>query len=149
MDKISASMNLQAPRGYTDDRSLTKPPCSEQGDTQEQASPAGMPQTVKEIYRAPLALRDWWILNLLLNWFLFFFTATPGPSPHQPQPNSPEGSADSRPTPNTGNTINYGNGNNNCGNVNNSNNTSTTYNNKAEKIFGGGASNNFAGATFH
>ena len=93
MDGISTSRDLQASHGlvallkspctspkgslllrqlsrYTNERSLTKPRGSEPGDTQEQASPVGMPQGAKEVYRLPSALGDWWILNLLLNWLV-------------------------------------------------------------------------------
>jgi len=157
MDTISTSRNRQPSHGYTGERSLAKTRGSELGDTQEQASPVGMPQTAKEIYYMPLALRDWWILNVLWNWYLLFFTASPRPSPDQPQQDSPESTTNPQSIPATGSTITVsGSNNSGIGNVSGSYNTTNnntahnnqTYNN-AEKIYGGGKRNDFSGATFH
>jgi len=123
MDGISTSRDLQASHGYTNERSLAKPRGSEPGDTQEQ------PQGAKEVYRVPSALGDWWILNLLLNWFFLFFIATPRPSPDQPQKESPERQVSPQPSPPRGG-------------------TNITYDIKGGKNYGVGSHTNFSGASF-
>jgi len=163
MDKISTSRDLQASHGHTNERSLTKLRGSEPGDAQEQASPVAMPQAAKEIYRVPPG--DWWIINLLLNWFFFFFTATPRPSPDQPPRDGPERQANPerqaspQPTPGSGTTMYFGNGNTNSGNItgsynttNNStttNNNNNTVNNSGKYTFGGGVSNTLSRFTIN